>query len=86
MDTVEPHCDDEFVKKIVIDVCGLNIKRSFDFNNNHWWNIFKLPASARTKSEIDHQFEQIMKDLDEKDELLLKKLNKTQHTGIYNEC
>lgn len=84
MDRVEPHCDDEFVKRLVVDVCGLNIKRSFDIDNNHWWNILKLPT--RAKSEIDRQYEQLMKNLDEKDELLQKKLNKTQLAGIYNKC
>lgn len=67
MHLVEP-CSDQFVKRMVVQVCGLQ-KRSFSFGGN--WPIFGL--NFGNSDDIEHEFTRLIEVVDEVDELFKKK-------------
>lgn len=70
---VEP-CSDEFIKEMIVNVCGMvGLKRSFSDNGSYG---SKLGLNFKGMlGDIEREFQHLVGDIEEAD-LLLKKLNK----------
>ena len=78
---VEP-CSDEFIKEMIVNVCGMvGLKRSFSDNGSYG---SKLGLNFKGMlGDIEREFQHLVGDIEEAD-LLLKKL-KNNPRGIYHD-